>query len=520
MNYHTKMPSYDYTFKVMMLGDASVDKTSLTIRYISGFFLDDLKLTIGVDFYSKTTNFQGKKVKLQVWDFGGEERFRFLLHQYCKGANAAFFLYDITNRLTLDHLPDWTQIIREHSGDIPIILVGTNLDLQAYRAVTREEGILAANKYNLSGFTEVSAKTGQNVERLFETITEILVEPYLESPKEEKYPKPIKHRELKINDYLALKLEKDRTNIYVGGRLFNQCKYLLLDIPINKIRDYDEIQSIDEAAEKLDSSMERGGRYKDEISPETEFWGHCSNIQAWYENSYNTNLLHRNLAFQLLKALVKAGEPLAKKVFKEEIAVRFESGYPSVVLYLIKEGYLDYLNEEELNTLFESSKFLENLPRWFFEKNIPKWLIKKIKAKLNGYNSRLLDRDVAFPLLKALAKAGHPLAKKVFNEEIARRFESGNPSVVLFLINQGYLEYLNTEEWDAVIESTKFLNNFPKWFFKIDVPNWLFKKLIVKINDLNCPYCGTKLIESLTRRFLRGLSIRCEFCYTSLTRIT
>ncbi len=162
----------------MMLGDAAVGKTSLTLRYISGFFLDDLKLTIGVDFYSKTTNFKNKKVKLQIWDFGGEQRFRFLLHQYCKGANAAFFLYDITNRLSLDHLPDWTQIIREHAGDIPIMLIGSKVDLKEFRAVTREEGILAAKKYNLSTFIELSSKTGENVEKSFDVITETLFERY------------------------------------------------------------------------------------------------------------------------------------------------------------------------------------------------------------------------------------------------------------------------------------------------------------------------------------------------------
>ncbi len=161
-----------------MLGDAAVGKTSLTLRFISGFFLDDLKLTIGVDFYSKTTTLKEKKVKLQIWDFGGEQRFRFLLHQYCKGANAAFFLYDITNRLSLDHLPDWTQIIREHAGDIPIMLIGSKVDLKEFRAVTREEGILAAKKYNLSTFIELSSKTGQNVEKSFDVITEILFEKY------------------------------------------------------------------------------------------------------------------------------------------------------------------------------------------------------------------------------------------------------------------------------------------------------------------------------------------------------
>ena len=175
-----KKEVYDCTFKIMMLGDDSVKKTSLTIRYISGFYLEDLKLTIGVDFYSKTTNFRGKEVKLQIWDFGGEERFRFLLHQYCKRTNAALFLYDITNRLTLDHLPDWIQIIREHSGDIPIILVGTNLHLQAKREVSKKEGMLIEKKYNLSAFAEVSAKTGQNVDQLFEDVIEILIERYPE----------------------------------------------------------------------------------------------------------------------------------------------------------------------------------------------------------------------------------------------------------------------------------------------------------------------------------------------------
>lgn len=172
------MADYDYTFKVLLLGDASVGKTSLTIRYITGSFLSDLKLTIGVDFYSKNILAKDNRVKLQIWDFGGEERFRFLLSQYCKGANGAFFLYDITNSVTLDHLPDWTQIIREHAGDIPIMLVGSKVDLNEFRAVPREEGILAAKKYSLASFVELSSKTGENVERAFKVMTEILLEKF------------------------------------------------------------------------------------------------------------------------------------------------------------------------------------------------------------------------------------------------------------------------------------------------------------------------------------------------------
>lgn len=172
------MTNYDYTFKIMMLGDASVGKTSLTIRFIKGFFMEDLKLTIGVDFYSKTTEFNEKNVKLQIWDFGGEERFRFLLSQYCKGANGAFFLYDITNSKSLEHLPDWTQIIRENAGDIPIMLIGSKVDLDEFRAVTRDDGILAAKKYSLTSFVELSSKTGENVEQAFNVMTETLFEKY------------------------------------------------------------------------------------------------------------------------------------------------------------------------------------------------------------------------------------------------------------------------------------------------------------------------------------------------------
>ena len=172
------MASYDFTFRVLLLGDLSTGKEELVDNYTSPYFIDDTKLTIGVDFYSKTQEFRGKKVKLQFWDFGGEERFRFLLHQYCKGKNAAMIMYDITNRLSLDRLPDWTQIIREHAGDIPIMLIGNKLDLEKLRSVTKEDGISIAKKYNLSAYMEMSSKTGQNVEKAFEVITEILFERY------------------------------------------------------------------------------------------------------------------------------------------------------------------------------------------------------------------------------------------------------------------------------------------------------------------------------------------------------
>jgi len=121
----------------------------------------------------------------------------------------------------------------------------------------------------------------------------------------------MKRRVFKINDYLKLKLKKDKTIIYVKNRKFIQCKHLLLDLELGKL--YDEIDSIDEAAEHLSNEMEYDHGI---ISPEEEFWGHCSNLQAWYEYGYNTRLLHSNLAFPLLKKLTKAGDPQAKRSLK------------------------------------------------------------------------------------------------------------------------------------------------------------------------------------------------------------
>jgi len=162
-------------------------------------------------------------------------------------------------------------------------------------------------------------------------------------------------KEFIINKFLKLKLIDDTTFIYVKGQPFGQCKYLLLNILTEDVEFLDDIESIDEAAEKLDISLERENVSERSIPPETEFWGHSSNLQVWAESGYDTCLLHSNLAFPLLKKLSMVGDINAKNVFKEEIAKRFASGYPSVVRFLSYEGYLDNLEEGELEPLIEST---------------------------------------------------------------------------------------------------------------------------------------------------------------------
>jgi len=163
-------------------------------------------------------------------------------------------------------------------------------------------------------------------------------------------------REFKINKYITLKLLDNgifgkSTRIFVNNTPFLQCAYILLYSPQNNPLQ-SEIDSIDEASEKLDSRLELFLDPPSTISHESMFWAHSSNLQAWYELGYDSRILHSNLSFPLLKKLVDVGDPQAKKMFNEEIAKRILGQYPPVTIYLLKEQYLDYLNDSEIEYIF------------------------------------------------------------------------------------------------------------------------------------------------------------------------
>jgi len=190
--------------------------------------------------------------------------------------------------------------------------------------------------------------------------------------------------QFRVNEYITLKLEKDITNVYISGDRFIQCKYLLLDIPIKY--QTGGIVSIDDATEKLNpSDLDLQLDCSARVSPTQEFWGHCSNLQAWAENSYDTHLLHRNIAFPLLKRLSEVDDLLAKRVLTEEIAKRFKEKLLSVKDYLIWENYLKILSIEQLSTILPS-EFLVLIK-----------LYKKFSIELSPYSDRdeetFLDSD-------------------------------------------------------------------------------------------------------------------------------
>ena len=170
---------YDATFKIIIFGDAGCGKTTLTQRFLTNLFVSDQTMTIGVDFEVKSLSVDEQKVKLQIWDFGGEERFRFLLPTYVRGARGGLFLYDITNYSSIAHIDDWLSVIRKEirAEDIfPIIVVGGKADLVENREVSSADGIKIARSRNVNGFIETSSKTGENVETTFEALTRLMLE--------------------------------------------------------------------------------------------------------------------------------------------------------------------------------------------------------------------------------------------------------------------------------------------------------------------------------------------------------
>ncbi len=172
-------------------------------------------------------------------------------------------------------------------------------------------------------------------------------------------------KEFKVNEYITLRLENQKTIIYIKEVLFQQCKFLLINIPVEEISIFNKIESIDEAAELLDQSLHEMDSYHYNISPDVEFWAHCSNLQVWAENEYDTRILHRNLAFSLLKKLSESGDPLAKKRYKEEIAERFVHGSIKIQYFLEEEGYLEDLSREELLSLIKDSDIITKLGMLF-----------------------------------------------------------------------------------------------------------------------------------------------------------
>ena len=169
----------DLMFKICLFGDGGVGKTTLVNRYLTGVFKTDSSITIGVEFHIKKIKIGEYNITLQIWDFAGEERFRFLLPSYVLGASGGIFMYDITRYSSMKNFEDWIEIFkRGFPGDtsqLPVIMVGGKLDLRFKRAVSSKDAFDLAKKHKLYGFVECSSKDGQNIEEIFYELAKLMM---------------------------------------------------------------------------------------------------------------------------------------------------------------------------------------------------------------------------------------------------------------------------------------------------------------------------------------------------------
>ena len=168
---------YDFIFKIILIGNSSVGKSSIIQRYIQKIFNDEYTCTIGVDFFMKTIDINEKLIKLQLWDTAGTERFKSITTGYYRGANAAFVVFDLTSRISFNSISEWIQNYYNYSNpnsEKNVVLIGNKSDLKESREITEEE----INKFVVNNnikYFETSAKNGENIDECFYYIAEKLM---------------------------------------------------------------------------------------------------------------------------------------------------------------------------------------------------------------------------------------------------------------------------------------------------------------------------------------------------------
>ena len=168
-----------FLFKLIIAGSGGSGKTTLLRRYTTGLFSAGTSMTIGVDFSVTSCKTKYGECTLQIWDFGGEERFRTMLPSFCLGASGCLIMFDPVRPQTFMELDEWIKIVNNNTTNIPIILLSSKQDL------INEGHSFAVPKADVDGFIEreqlrdyipTSSKTGLNVEKTFQQIAEMMIE--------------------------------------------------------------------------------------------------------------------------------------------------------------------------------------------------------------------------------------------------------------------------------------------------------------------------------------------------------
>lgn len=161
--------NYNYLFKYIIIGNPSVGKSNMLMKYCHNKFTDDYQATIGVEFGAKNIEFDEQVFRIQIWDTAGQDNFRSITRAYYNNSVCAIVVYDISNRKSFEDVLQWVEDVKNQSPKtVLIVLVGNKSDLEEERKVTKEEGQNFAIEHRLM-FLETSAKNGDNIEELFKS---------------------------------------------------------------------------------------------------------------------------------------------------------------------------------------------------------------------------------------------------------------------------------------------------------------------------------------------------------------
>ena len=173
------VPQDILTFKIIVIGDCGVGKTSITTNAVKSVFLDDYQSTIGMEIFTLYLKVNGNLMKLQIWDTCGQEIYRSLIKNFYRNSSLAIIVYSIDKQSSFKNINLWIKELKVNSSpDIKIVLIGNKSDLQKNREVSYEEGKKYLDDDEVIHFFETSAKTGENVKKLFQEIAILLYKEY------------------------------------------------------------------------------------------------------------------------------------------------------------------------------------------------------------------------------------------------------------------------------------------------------------------------------------------------------
>ena len=165
-----------HAFKILIVGDSGVGKTSLVNRFVNDDFEDMTEITSETNYSVKQLELNSDNTaSLQLWDFGGPLRLKHILNNYVMGARGALLLIDLTKELKIINILEWVNMVRMHDISLPIVLVGTKCDLKDAIVVNKEQIQHVREVFNMFDYMETSAKDSINIFKVFYTITKFLI---------------------------------------------------------------------------------------------------------------------------------------------------------------------------------------------------------------------------------------------------------------------------------------------------------------------------------------------------------